>query len=135
MAFGLPVEKRDDVQLVGERLLTDRPICGLADTTQDAKQRAQAAGVSFCPVLNESGIVLGVVGEEEWQGPDSMPVEGIMDTAPTTFRPSVSVLEAIEFLDKYRQDAVLVTSSNGKLMGVFRRETMPAELPKSQIWA
>jgi CBS domain-containing protein len=135
MGFGLPVEKREDIRLVGEHLVTDWPVCGLADTTQDAKQRAQGVGVSFCPVVNEAVLILGVVGEEEWQGPESMPVEEIMDTAPTTFRPSVSVLEAIEFLDKYRQDAVLVTSSNGRLMGVFRSETMPAQLPKSQIWA
>lgn len=121
LAFGLPVERGEDTPLVGERLVTDWPVCRLTDTTKDAKQRAQAAGASFCPVVNPEGIVLGALAEEEWQQPESMPVEEAMDPAPTTLRPSVSVAEATEFLERLGQDAVLVTSSDGKLMGVFRR--------------
>jgi CBS domain-containing protein len=136
MAFGLPVEGEGKITLVAERLVREWPVCQLAETTSDAKQRAQATGASFCPVLNDGGIVLGVVEKEDWEVPESMPVEDIMDSGPTTLRPSYSVDDATQLLKSYKQEAILVTSSDGKLMGVFKRgESGKDPLPKSEIWA
>jgi predicted transcriptional regulator len=121
MAFGLPVETEPEVILVAKRLTRNWPVCRLADRVMDAKQRAEAGGVSFCPVLNEEGIVLGVVQEEHWKAPPSTSVEEIMDPAPATLRPSYSVQDANEVLKNYyKQEAALVTSSDGKMMGVFK---------------
>jgi CBS domain-containing protein len=121
MAFGLPLEREENIPLVAERLLLGWPVCRLDDTTGDAKQRAQAMGASSCPVLNEQGVVLGVVRKDDLEGLRPMSVEEVMDPAPTTIRPSYSVQDATELLESNRQEVALVTSSDGKLMGVFRR--------------
>jgi CBS domain-containing protein len=136
MAYGLPVEGASDIALIKDRLVREWPVCRLTDTTSAAKQRAQAHSAGFCLVVNDEGIVLGVVGREDWEIPESMPVEEIMDPGPTTLRPSLSVDNAMEFLEKHNLDAIPVTSSDGKLMGVFRRqEPEPKkQMPKSSAW-
>jgi len=121
IAFGLPVEGEESGRVVAERLLREWPFCQLAETTSTVKQRAQAAGARFCPVLNDEGVVLGVVEEGDWEAPERTPVEDVMDPAPTTLRPGYSIADAIERLDRYKKDAILVTSSDGKFLGVFRR--------------
>lgn len=50
-----------------------------------------------------------------------MAVETMMDPGPTTLRPSYLIDDAVELLAKQNQDGILVTSSDGKLMGIFRR--------------
>jgi CBS domain-containing protein len=137
MGYGLPVEGASDMALIKDRLVREWPVCRLTDTTSDAKQRAHAHSAGFCLVLNDDGIVLGVVGGEDWEMPESMPVEEIMDPGPTTLRPSVSVDNATEFLEKHNLDAIPVTSSDGKLMGVFRRQELEPkkQMPKSGVWS
>ena len=137
MANGLPVEGEAETALVKNRLARDWPVCRLTDTASDAKQRAQAIGASFCPVVNDEGIVLGVVGKEASERSESVPVETIMDPQPRTLRPSMSVDDATDFLEKQNLDAVLITTSDGKLMGIFKRTAADEkkQLPKSEIWA
>jgi CBS domain-containing protein len=137
MTYGLPVEGASDIALIRDRLVREWPVCRITETTSGAKQRAQAHGAGFCLVLNDEGIVLGVVGRGGWEMPESMAVEEIMDPAPTTLRPSVSVDNATEFLEKHNLDAIVVTSSDGKFMGVFRRqEPEPKkQIPKSSVWS
>lgn len=45
--------------------------------------------------------------------------EEVMNRAPTTLRPSHAIDDALELLRKSARRATLVTSSDGKLMGVF----------------
>ena len=123
--------------MVIDRMETEVPSCQLNDSLGEAKRRAEKVGFDLCPVVNEKGIVLGLVREEMWKEGQAMGVEKVMELGPTTFRPSYSVDEVTEFLGKQGWDAALVTSSDGKLMGIFRRNLAPEkkQIPKSEIWA
>ena len=138
LAFGLPVEAEQGTSpMVITQMEKELPKCGLSDPVGEAKRRAEKLGFSICPVVNEGGIVLGLVREEHWKGDSAVPVHKIMESGPTTLRPSYSAEAATEFLMENDWDAVLVTSSDGKLMGIFKRQGAEEkrQLPKSQIWA
>jgi CBS domain-containing protein len=138
LAYGLPVEGEEaDSPMVIDRMQTDVPTCRLNDSLREAKQRAEKLSFNLCAVVNEEGIVLGLVREEMWKEGQALAVEKVMELGPTTFRPSYTVDDATEFLTKQELDAALITSSDGKLMGVFRRSLDPdkKQIPKSEIWA
>lgn len=121
VAFGLPVEPEhlSDSMLIS-RIERDVPTCRLDDSVSEIKRRAQNKGFDLCPVLNEHGVVLGVVTADGWNGLSTKVAGQIMELGPTTFRPSVSIQSAVESLEKNKKPAALVTSSDGKLIGVFR---------------
>ncbi|HEU4345562.1 MAG TPA: CBS domain-containing protein [Candidatus Binatia bacterium] len=138
MAYGFPVEQeRPASRRLIDVMERQVPTCHLTDSAAQAKQRAAAFGLNLCPVVNEQGVVLGVVTADRWTRDPGAPAEKIMEPGPTTLRPSASVNQATELLDKQDAEAVLVTSSDGILMGVFRRRKTPGEeqLPKTEIWA
>ena len=61
-------------------------------------------------VVLEDGIVLGVMEDGELQ------------PGPSTFRPSVPRDELAAYLDDHDQDHALITTLDGRLVGVARRE-------------
>jgi len=66
-------------------------------------------------------VLLGVFAPLNGSIEPSTPVKNVMDPAPTTVRPSVSIDNAIKQLAKNKAEELLVTSSDGKLLGMFRR--------------
>jgi len=123
--------------MVIDRMERDVPTCHLDDSLAEAKRRAKKRSFDLCPVVNKQGIVLGLIREEMWKGDLDVSAESVMELGPVTFRPSYSVDDATEFLNKHDWDSALVTSSDGKLMGIFRRElsAKKKQIPKSEIWA
>lgn len=95
------------------------PTCGVNDSIEEAKSRAEKLGFRICAVVNKEGILLGLLKEEDWRNDPAMAAEKVMNPGPTTLRPSYLVDDAAELLAKRKQDAILVTSSAGKLMGIF----------------
>jgi Mg/Co/Ni transporter MgtE len=70
-------------------------------------------------VVNDSGVVLGVIGKRDWDTDPTASAEQLMDPAPTTLRPSDPLEKAQQSLQKTHHGAVLVTDSDGKLLGAF----------------
>jgi CBS domain-containing protein len=123
LAYGLPVEGEQKTSpMLIARMKRDFPQCGLSDAVGEAKRRAEQLGFGICPVVNEKGIVFGLIREDTWKGDPAVPVGKIMESAPTTLRPSYSAETATEFLTTNGWNAVLVTSSDGKLLGIFERQ-------------
>ncbi|HWP59411.1 MAG TPA: CBS domain-containing protein [Candidatus Acidoferrales bacterium] len=123
-AYGLPLETEEESVL--DRMDRRFPTCALRDAAVEAKRRAESMGLNLCPVLNENGILLGVVPAAARQADASGTAEDVLDPGPTTLRPSVSVKSATQYLHKSGLDAIPITSSDGKLLGIFRRGA-PAE--------
>src|SRR5687767_11168841 len=65
----------------------------------------------FCVVI-EDGIVLGVVEDGE------------MKPGPSTFRPSVPRAELAAYLDEHDQRRALITTLDGRLIGVVHRQDL-----------
>ena len=127
LAYGLPVEEEiENAPLVINQMERQVPKCRLRHSAGEAKQRAEQLGLNLCPVVNEQDIVLGLLRKDAWNDDPTSTAERLMESAPTTLRPYYPAEDATELLDQKGADAILVTSSDGKLMGVFKRE-MAAE--------
>jgi predicted transcriptional regulator len=122
LAYGLPVEGEiGDAPLVINQMERQVPKCRLRDSAGEAKRHAEQFSLNLCPVVNEQDIVLGLLRKDAWEDDPTSPAEKLMESAPTTLRPYYPAKDAKELLDRKGGDAILVTSSNGKLMGVFKR--------------
>jgi hypothetical protein len=119
LAYGLPTERPTDAPpLVGDRL-RDVPTCGLRDPLAVVKQRAYQTATGLCVVVSEQRIVLGLCAGDSLPEDAALVAEDIMESGPRTLRPSYDGEAAAELLRKSGKQAILVTSSDGKLMGIF----------------
>lgn len=122
MAHGLPAirENREPETIwVMDHMQRELPTCGLDEPVGQAGARAEQRGYSVCPVVNENGTVLGVIVKHDWDTDPTASVQQLMDSAPTTLRPSDPLEKAQQLLQKIDHGAVLITDSDGKLLGAF----------------
>lgn len=84
--------------------------------------RVRAAGWNACVVVNNERVVLGLLREAQLKGDPERPVESVMRPGPTTFRPHVPIAEMAHFLLDHNLDSSPVTTSDGRLLGLLRRE-------------
>jgi CBS domain-containing protein len=92
--------------------------CSVNESCAAVQRRMQEAAKAFCVAVDDAGIVLGIVldGAESGMGAR---VEQVMKAGPTTLRPHVAVAEAAELSRRQQLDPVLVTSSDGRLLGAL----------------
>jgi CBS domain-containing protein len=122
-ASGLPMEgKLAAVPRIGDVARRDVPVCGLSDRIGDVRERVQKAGWDACAVVNERRIVLGLLRMKELNATPEVTAEQVMRPGPTTFRPDVPVKDMAERMRERGARTVLVTVSEGKLVGQLRRE-------------
>jgi CBS domain-containing protein len=94
------------------------------------------SGPVLLPVVNERGIVLGLIDQSLEGVEPTTPVTDLMDPGPITVRPSTSVESAIKRLTKSKRDALLVTASDGQLLGLFRPpvDAIQSRVPEVGVW-
>ncbi len=119
-AAGLPRAGRDAaVPRAGDAALRDVPLCRLGDRIDEVRQRVTTAGWDQCLVVNEHQIVLGRLRGKAFDAADQTPVEEVMEPGPTTFRPDFLLDALTEQMHKQHVASVVVTTSDGRLVGVF----------------
>ncbi len=122
-AAGLPkVGKLAEVPTVGEAARQDLPTCLPEEKVSEARLRMEAEGWYRCVVVNEERIVLGMLRDKELEPDPETTVEEVMRPGPTTFRPDTPVEKVAERMRKRGVSAVLVTTSDGKLVGMLHRD-------------
>jgi CBS domain-containing protein len=100
----------------------DGIVCGLKDTLGDVRERAIAADWDVAVVVDEAGVVLGLLRSEQLESePPGLRVEEAMRPGPSTFRPYVPIKEMADYLVEHQLDSVPITTSGGKLVGVLRK--------------
>lgn len=72
-------------------------------------------------VVNEDRVVLGLLRREELERPEGR-IEQVMRPGPSTFRPHVPIEEMAHFMVAHDLPTSPITSSDGRLIGVLRRE-------------
>jgi Mg/Co/Ni transporter MgtE len=82
-------------------------------------RRTRAAGWRVCIVVDEDRVVLGRL--EALDGDPSAVVMDVMRSAPTTVRPHLTLEKVLALLESRRREHVLVTTSDGRLVGLLRR--------------
>jgi CBS domain-containing protein len=97
--------------------------CSLHDPAAAVRQRLEQDRSSFCVVVNEIGVVLGLLrlsDEENWAGA----VEQVMKSGPTTLRPHTTAADASKMAEQKNLEPVLVTTSDGRLIGALHAEDL-----------
>jgi predicted transcriptional regulator len=114
----------DNAEMVRARTLAreDAPTCGLEERLGDVKERVENAGWDTCVVVNERRIVLGLLRPKHLQGDPDQTAEQAMSPGPSTFRPHVSAAELGEYMVRHDMPTVPITTGDGELVGVLRRE-------------
>jgi len=123
MGAGLPTEGTN-----GERprlvdvVRRDVPTCAPGELVGDVRDRVTAAGWNACVVTNDDRVVLGLLRAAELESDPTLPVERAMRPGPSTYRPHVSVDEIARIMAKRDLENFPVTTSDGRLVGLVRRE-------------
>lgn len=109
----------------------DIPTCHLDDKVGDVYRRTQSAGWKVCLVVNEYNVVLGRIRGDAWQADPQTGVEEVMENGPTTFRPDNFLEPLIKRMQDKKVGSVIITNSDGKLIGVLYRKDGEARLHRN----
>jgi predicted transcriptional regulator len=119
-ASGLPRDgKLASLPTVGDVARRDVPTCAPAEKVGATQERA--AGWDRCVVVSKERVVLGQLREEELTSDPEASVEEVMRNGPATFRPNEPVGKVARRMRERGARAVLVTTSDGRLVGLFYR--------------
>jgi len=112
-------------QILKRNVLT----CTPKDRLGTIKNR-RPSPTDICVVLNDRGIVLGLIEGETWDEDPLKTAAQVMAPAPLTFRPDSDAREVMKTMRK--EDAVnaLVTTSDGELLGFVQRRERKVQRPK-----
>ena len=123
MAAGLPTEGTNAQQpRAGTVARSDAPTCRLDETLGPVRERVRAAGWDACVVANAERVVLGLLREKELGGDPNQRIEQAMHPGPSTFRPFVLVEELARYMAEHDLPNSLITTSNGRLVGLITLE-------------
>jgi CBS domain-containing protein len=123
LAAGLPTEgTMAEHPRAGEVARSDAPTCRLDEPIGEVRKRVEVAGWDACVVVNDERVVLGLLREAQLRKGTDEPVERVMRPGPSTFRPHVPIEELAHFMIDHDLATSPITSSDGRLIGLLRRE-------------
>jgi CBS domain-containing protein/rhodanese-related sulfurtransferase len=122
LANGLPVEGMEaQIPRAGDVVDLNVPTCRRAEKLVEVKERLLKEGGKNCVVVNDSVVVLGMLGAVDLERADpSWPAEEAMERDPLTFRLDAALEEVKSTMQAQRKEIALVTSTDGKLFGLLR---------------
>jgi hypothetical protein len=124
LAMGLPSEGSGACTArIGDRARTDVPRYRLGERVVDVGVRM--AGWEVAAVVDEHGVVLGMLDSEAVADHADRTVAEAMHEGPSTFRPDVGVAELGRHLREQDDSLALVTRSDGTLVGLVRVDDLP----------
>ncbi len=133
LASGLPTEGgKAHTPRVGPIARQDVPTCALGDRVRDVRDRVRAAGGDECLVLNDDRVVLGRLSAAALEGDPEAVVADAMEPGPTTVRPDERLATLLQSLREEDVDRMIVTTSDGRLVGIADRETIERELARHE---
>ena len=97
----------------------DVPTCLLRERLEDVKSRRRP-NQDVCVVVNDRNIVLGVIQGSAWDANPQARVVDIMQPGPRTLRPNLDPKDAQKLLRNHEASIVIITTSDGELLGVVR---------------
>lgn len=123
-AAGLPREgKAAAIPTAADIADRSPPVCLLDEPLALVRERVQTAGWTTCIVINEDRVVFGLLGRAAITSTDDLDVESAMTDGPSTVRPNVPAEKLLERLARQQLTQAIVTTSDGRLVGVVRAES------------
>jgi CBS domain-containing protein len=99
--------------------------CGLGDRVGDVLARVEASPYGFALVTTGDGTILGRPRASDMREADpELPAEQVMEPGPSTVRPDVPAQELAERLAKRDLRTAILTTPEGRLIGVVRRSDL-----------
>ncbi len=124
-SYGLPREGTNvPERTAGDVAHRDVPTCTLDDPLADVRERVRAAGWNTCIVVNEQHVVLGRLGRKALAADSDESVEEAMTPGPSTVRPSIGADALLERIRARNLTSFLVTTPDGRLVGLVRRDDL-----------
>jgi CBS domain-containing protein len=136
LSAGFPIEgemAEHHHVLANDAVRRDLPTCQYTDRLAHVSDLLVEPGQVECVVLNGEGIVLGRLPKKAFDHPGDTLVEQIMEPGPTTFRPGTPLGELTERMKKAQVDNVLITTAEGKFLGVLYLEDAERELARASV--
>lgn len=122
-AAGLPREgEQAKLARVMDVVRCDVPVCRIDDRIGAVRDRVRAAGWDTCVVTTDDRIVLGRIPTEAFAAAPDTPVETLMESGPSTFRPDRPLPEMVEYMYQHGDRTALITDQDGRLIGILQRE-------------
>ncbi len=127
LANGLPVEgAQARVSGAGDLADLDVPTCSPSERVEQVRERVRKDGWNACVVVNDKLVVLGLLRANDLDHADPQwTAEEAMVRDPQTYQLNAPLNEVIEYLQNRRNiDNVLVTTPDGNLFGLLKREDL-----------
>jgi rhodanese-related sulfurtransferase/CBS domain-containing protein len=122
-ASGLPREGRDaSIPRAGDAADQDVPTCLLTEQVGQVRDRVEQLAWDSCLVINPERVVLGRVRGKALDADAETPIEQVMEEGPTTTRPDTRLEDLLERMHERKVDSIIVTTLDGRLVGVLSRE-------------
>jgi CBS domain-containing protein len=102
----------------GDVARRDVPTCELSDTIGHIRGSVRDAGWNQCVVVDDQRVVLGRLRWTALEGDPDATAEQSMQRAPLTIRTNTLIRSVVEHLRHGRTNDILVTTSDGVLVGV-----------------
>lgn len=117
----LPLEGTDvRANIVADAITHDPPKAHVEESVGLARERL--AGGTQVIVVNEEGVVLGVMRKESWDHPDDTLVGDAMRLGPATVRPGSQLAPLVGRMEDKEVESVIVSDAEGLLVGVVTLE-------------
>jgi Mg/Co/Ni transporter MgtE len=125
LAHNLPVEGEHEALTVGRFAHDDVVRSRPDDSVGAVAKRIEESPYEFALVTTPGGVLLGRLPFNAAQnaGPEAR-VSEVMESGPSTVRPQRSVESTLERLAKQDLDWAIVTTPEGRLVGVASREEL-----------
>ena len=122
-AAGLPVAGAwAEQHVLLDLVRRDVPTCRVTESVADVRDRLRTLGWDRC-VVTAGGVVIGEVEPRHLELSDDLVIERAMQEGPRTFRPDFPIEQIARWWNsRQRVATVLVTTQDGVLIGIVRRE-------------
>ena len=108
------------------------PTCRLDERLPDVQRRVREASWDTCIVVNDANVVLGRLGRGALSADEDTKAEAVMTPGPSTVRPSIELGAIAARLRERKLTSALVTTSDGRLVGVLLRADAERRLEQAE---
>jgi CBS domain-containing protein len=123
LSFWLPWE--GTARLAGQAVDRSMPTCELSEQVGTVRDRLDGTAWGSCVVVNGARVVMGVLDAQTLQAGGDAHAGEVMTFGPTTVRPSEQLDPLLSRMEDKAVDTILVTSSDGVLIGALHRAHDP----------
>jgi Mg/Co/Ni transporter MgtE len=122
LARGLPTEGAESsTKRAGQLARDDAATCRLDDPAERIRELIEASPYGFCFVVADDGTLLGRVRMSTLKDGAQGTAEDVMEPGPSTVRYDLDVDKLRDRLEKRDLRTAIVTTPEGRLVGVVRR--------------